>query len=91
MLGVGVAYQGEGLGKHLFLDTYHRVKRAAETTGAPTLVVDSLNGRIAEFYSRLGLGGPRKRQTVCEVLGRCLFAHGSCKKIRMLNPVKTEP
>lgn len=54
MLGVDSEYQGEGLGKQLLLDGYHRAKRAAETIGARALVVDPLNEAAAEFYLRLG-------------------------------------
>ena len=54
MLGVSSAYQGEGLGRQLLLDAYHRAKQAAETIGARALVVDPLNAGAAEFYTRLG-------------------------------------
>lgn len=54
MLGVSKAHDGEGLGKQLLLDAYHRAKSAAETIGAKALVVDPLNEAVAGFY--LGVG-----------------------------------
>lgn len=54
MLGVSSSHQGEGLGRQLLLDAYHRAKQAAETIGARALVVDPLNAGAAEFYTRVG-------------------------------------
>ena len=54
MLGVAIGHQGEGLGRQLLLDAYHRAKQAAETIGARVLVVDPLSDGAAGFYARLG-------------------------------------
>lgn len=57
MLGVSAAHKGEGLGKQLLLDAYHRARNAADTIGAKALVVDPLSEAVAGFY--LGVGFER--------------------------------
>lgn len=54
MLGVNGKHRGEGLGKQLLLDAYHRARRAAQTIGAKALVVDPLNADVAGFYLDAG-------------------------------------
>ena len=63
MLGVSERCQGEGLGKQLLLDAYHRAAGAAEIIGARALVVDPLDERSRSFYLKCGFepvpGGSR--------------------------------
>lgn len=54
MLGVSTAHKGEGLGRQLLLDAYHRARNAADTIGAKALVVDPLGESVADFYLSVG-------------------------------------
>ncbi len=53
-LAVDHSYKGQGLGKYLLFDAFHRVLRAAETLAAYALVVDAKNDEARAFYEHYG-------------------------------------
>ena len=54
MLGVSLEHRGEGLGRQLLLDAYHRARASAEAIGAKALVVDPLDDAARGFYESCG-------------------------------------
>lgn len=53
-LAVDVSLHGQGLGKYLLFDAFHRVLQAAETLAAYALIVDAKNDDARAFYERYG-------------------------------------
>src|SRR5216684_723249 len=46
--------QGQGLGKYLLFDAFHRVLQAAETLAVYALIVDAKNDEARTFYEHYG-------------------------------------
>lgn len=54
-LAVDRSCQGQGLGKYLLFDSFHRVLQAAQTLAVYALIVDAKNDEARRFYERYGL------------------------------------
>ena len=53
-LAVDRSCRGQGLGKYLLFDAFHRVLQATETLAIYALVVDAKNNEARAFYERYG-------------------------------------
>lgn len=53
-LAVDRSYQGQGLGRFLLFDAFHRVLHVAQTLAVYALVVDAKNDDARMFYERYG-------------------------------------
>ncbi len=53
-LAVDRSCKGQGLGRYLLFDAFHRVLHASETLAVYALVVDAKNNEARSFYERYG-------------------------------------
>lgn len=56
-LAIDQSTQGQGLGKYLLIDAFHRVLQASETLAVYAIVVDAKNDKARAFYKRYGFIG----------------------------------